>query len=212
MRRLEKAHGRPVWRPGAEPVDVLIGTILSQNTTGANSSTGLDALKRTFPRWELAADAPVAKIRRCIRSCGLARIKAPRIRNILRRIRDDRGEISLGFLAEGSWREGYEYLLAFNGVGPKTALCVGLFAFGMEVFPVDTHIYRIACRLGMLDGAIPPARAHEVLTEMIPPKQRYALHVLLIAHGRAVCRARKPRCDDCVLLSLCPHGERATGR
>ncbi len=189
-------------------MDTLIGTILSQNTSDANSSAGFRRLKGRFGTWDAVADAPAAAIERAIRVSGLSRRKAPRIRRILRDIRAERGRISLAFLSRRPSEEAYAYLVRFAGVGPKTALCVLLFGFGMPVFPVDTHIYRIATRLELLDASTPPERAHEVLTSMIAPGDRYALHVLLIAHGRQTCRARSPRCRECCLLALCPYGRR----
>jgi len=188
-------------------VDVLVGTILSQNTSRANSSAGYRALRERFATWEQVADARSRDIERCIRVSGLSRIKAPRIRAILRAIRADRGRIDLAFLADGSPRAGRDYLMQFTGIGPKTAWCVLLFAFGMAVFPVDTHVRRIACRLGLIGPETTPEQACEVLTPRIRPADRYALHVLMIAHGRTVCLARRPRCDHCRLLELCPHGQ-----
>ncbi|MFP4106048.1 MAG: endonuclease III domain-containing protein [Phycisphaerae bacterium] len=78
----------------------------------------------------------------------------------------------------------------------------------MDVFPVDTHIYRICRRMELLEPDVPVGRASNVLTPRIRPEDRYALHVLLISHGRQICKARKPRCKQCVLLDLCPEGQR----
>ena len=214
LRLLEAAYGSRAWECDGPPVDVLVGTILSQNTSRANSSAGFERLKRRFRSWPAVADAEVRQIERCIRVSGLGHTKAPRIRKILRQIRAADGRISLAHLRAKKPAEACEYLMRFDGVGPKTALCVLLFAFGMPVFPVDTHIYRIGRRLGLLAPGVPFARAHEVLTPRIAPAHRYALHVLLIAHGRATCRARRPRCEECRLLALCPHGRQrmdATG-
>jgi endonuclease-3 len=204
---LRRAYGPRRWAGPCDPVDMLVGTILSQNTSDANSSAGFRRLKRRFPTWGAAADARASAIERCVRVSGLSRIKAPRIRRILRQVRAERGRIELGFLAEMDPAAACDALLRFDGVGPKTALCVLLFALGMPVFPVDTHIYRVSRRLGVLADRVPPQRAHEHLTPLIAPRDRYAMHVLLIAHGRATCRARRPRCVDCRILSLCPFGQ-----
>jgi len=207
LQRLRDTYGPREWPGRRDPVDVLVGTILSQNTSGANSSAGFRRLKEKFPDWDAAAHARTAAIERCIRVSGLSRIKAPRIRAILRRVRQDRGRIELDFLADMPPQAACDALLAFDGVGPKTALCVLLFALGMPVFPVDTHIHRIARRLGVLSDGVPAERAHEVLTPLVDPPDRYAMHVLLIAHGRAVCRARSPRCTECPLRSVCRLGK-----
>ena len=197
------------YRPGGSAVGELVGTILSQNTTSANAGAGFRQLWRRFRSWAAVANAPVGEIERCIRVCGLSRIKAPRIKRMLQQIRarpQAAGRVSLEFLR--LWPDGkaYRYMLAFEGVGPKTAACVLMFAFGKKLFPVDTHIRRIAARLGLIPPETPAERAQEILTPWIAPKDRYGLHVLLIAHGRGVCRARGPRCGFCSLLRLCPHG------
>ena len=201
---------RPMRR--RQVVDVLIATILSQNTSGANSSEAFRDLKQRFATWDQAADAGVGAIRRCIRSGGLSSIKAPRIRKILRDIRAAHGQVSLEHLRDVPPATAYQYLIGFDGVGPKTALCVMLFALGMKVFPVDTHVWRITRRLGLLPKGIGAQKAHEHLTPLIPPEARYPMHLLLITHGREVCRARNPLCRQCVLLRLCPHARRKPGR
>ena len=203
---LTAAHGPRTWAPRRDAVEVLVGTILSQNTSNANSSAGLRALRRRLPSWNAVADARVSTIETSIRVSGLSRVKAPRIGAILRRIRADRGRISLAFLSRWGDRKAYDYLVDFDGVGPKTALCVLMFAFGKPVFPVDTHVHRIARRLGLLGNGVSADRAHEALTPLIAPGDRYAMHVLLIAHGQATCRAQNPRCEACCLLKLCPYG------
>ena len=208
LKLLEATYGPREWECDGPAVDVLVGTILSQNTSSVNSSAGFRRLKRRFRSWRAVAEADVRRIEECIRVSGLGRTKAPRIRKILRQIRAAHGRITLQHLRKRSPAEACEYLMGFDGVGPKTALCVLLFAFGMEVFPVDTHIYRIARRLGVLREDVPFARAHEVLAPLIAPPERYAMHVLLISHGRQTCRAQRPRCDQCRLLDLCPHGRR----
>jgi len=212
LKLLRRAHGRRRWPGPRDPVDVLVATILSQNTSGGNSAAGFRRLRERFATWDEVADARVAAIERCIRVSGLSRRKAPRIRAILRQLRSDRGGIGLAFLAEMGPDRACEALLRFDGVGPKTALCVLMFAMGMPVFPVDTHIFRITRRLGLLPDAAAPQRAHEVLTPLIAPADRYEMHLLLIAHGRRVCRARSPQCPSCPLLPLCGFGERNAPR
>jgi len=203
---LQRAYGPRRWKTSGRAVDVLIGTILSQNTNAANSSAGLARLKARFPTWQAVAEAPTRRIADCIRVSGLSRIKAPRIRSILRRIRAERGRISLEFLRRRQPREAFEYLTAFDGVGPKTALCVLLFSFGMTVFPVDTHIRRIAARLGVIGENASLEKAHDLLGGLIEPEDRYAMHVLLIAHGRSTCLARGAKCGRCCIRRLCRHG------
>jgi endonuclease-3 len=203
---LRLAYGRRPWRRWGRAVDVLVATILSQNTSNANSSAGYRQLRRRFRSWQAAADAPVAQVEQCIRVSGLSRIKAPRIQRILRQIRDGSsdGRISLEHLRRLAPRQAYEELLAYDGVGPKTASCVLLFSLGMPLFPVDTHVERIAKRLGWIGAKATAEQVQEALTPLIAPEDRYEMHVLLIAHGRQTCKARGERCDWCSLAGLCP--------
>ncbi len=217
---LKQAYGPARWKCWGRPLDVLIETILSQNTSNANSGAGFRQLRRRFPTWRQAADAPVSQVEKCIRISGLSKIKAPRIRNILRQVQQQDmaahsgrhgarlRDPSLNYLRDMSPQEAYEHLLEFDGVGPKTAACVLLFCFNMPLFPVDTHILRIAIRLGLLPKSTPMSRAQEILTPLIPPRNRYAMHILLVAHGRKTCRAQSPRCEWCNLIDTCPFGRR----
>jgi endonuclease III len=206
LRRLRRAYGPRPWKCWGRGVDVLIDTILSQNTSNANSDAGYRQLRRRFRSWNLVADAPVDEVERHIRVSGLSKQKAPRIQAILRQIKSDRGRIDLQFLREADEQSAYEYLTNFKGVGPKTANCVMLFAFGHAVFPVDTHIHRIARRLKLIGARDSAEKAHDLLKPMIAPKDRYEMHVLLIEHGRKTCRAINPKCERCVLLAMCPFG------
>src|SRR5205085_8331612 len=134
---LRRAYGPRPARCWGDGVSVLVDTILSQNTSAANSDAGYRQLRRRFRSWNQVADAPVEEVERCIRVSGLSNQKAPRIQAILRAIRDDRRKIDLQFLADMDDQQAFDYLTRFKGVGPKTAYCTLLFAFGKELFPVD---------------------------------------------------------------------------
>jgi endonuclease-3 len=208
LAHLRRMYGRPRWRCWGKPVDVLVATILSQNTADANSSRAYKQLRRRFRTWQLVADAPTAEVSAAIRISGLSNIKAPRIQTILREIRSAAGRIDLGYLADLPPDQATRRLMSFHGVGPKTAACVLLFSLGMPVFPVDTHIERIARRLGLVAASLTAPRVQQALEPLIPPRSRYAMHVLLITHGRQTCRAVGPRCCWCDLLEMCPYGRR----
>jgi endonuclease-3 len=201
---LRAAYGDIQWRRWGSGVAVLVETVLSQNTSAANSIAGYRHLRRRFRTWNQVANAPCEEVERCIRISGLSNIKAPRIQAILRAIKRDRGRIDLQFLAERTPSDALDYLMRFDGVGPKTANCVLLFAFGMPLFPVDTHIHRIAQRLRLIPPRTSAEQAHGVLTPLIAEADRYAMHVLLITHGRRTCRAISPHCQSCCLKRLCP--------
>ena len=204
---LEKAYGPRPWKCWGHGVSVLVDTILSQNTSNKNSDAGYRQLRRRFPKWEQVAAAPVEEVERHIRISGLSNQKAPRIQAILRQIREERGKIDLQFIAGMKPNEALTYLMKFKGIGPKTANCVALFSFGMAVFPVDTHIHRVAIRLGLIPPRATADQAHDLLLPMIPPGQHYSAHVLIIEHGRRTCGAVSPKCEKCVLLKMCPFGK-----
>jgi endonuclease-3 len=136
---------------------------------------------------------------------GLAPTKAPRIQGALRRITEERGEIELAFLSQLSLEEARAWLLALPGVGPKTAAIVLLFALGRPAFPVDTHIHRVARRLGLIPDRTTREKAHALLEALVPPEIYYAFHLNLIAHGRAVCHARSPEHERCVFRGDCDY-------
>ena len=205
-RRLRRFHG-PVEPPPQWPVlDELVATILSQNTSDSNSDAAFDELRRRFADWEAVRRAPVARIAKAIRGAGLSNLKAPRIKAILQEIHDKRGELSLDFLRSRPTDEALAYLRSFSGVGPKTAACVLLFACRKPVLPVDTHVHRVTRRLGLIRPRTGAAKAHEELARLVPSARVLEFHILLIRHGRTLCSARKPTCEECLLVDLCPDG------
>ena len=207
-RRLGKAYG-PVEPPRPRPVlDSLVGTILSQNTSDRNSHAAFEELVRRFDDSDAVRRAPAARIARTIRQAGLSNQKAPRIKTILNRIREDRGELSLEFLHDVPAARAIEYLRALPGVGPKTAACVLLFACRKPVLPVDTHVHRVSRRLGLIGRRTDAGKAHDELARLVPNRRVLEFHVQLIRHGRTVCTARNPRCEQCPLLDLCPEGQK----
>jgi endonuclease-3 len=123
----------------------------------------------------------------------------------LRRITAERGRLELDFLREMSIEEARAWLMAMDGIGPKTAAIILLFSLGRPAFPVDTHIHRVSRRLGLIPPKASREKAHELLEAMLPPETYYAFHLNLIRHGREVCQARKPRCELCTLRDLCDY-------
>jgi len=207
-RRLRRAYG-PVEPPAQWPVlHELIATILSQNTSDANSDAAFEELRRRFDGWDAVRRAPAPRIARAIRQAGLSNRKAPRIKAILQQVYEDRGELSLDFLRSMPTAEAIEYLERFPGVGPKTVACVLLFACRKPVLPVDTHVHRVSRCLGLIGPRIGAEKAHEDLARLVAPRQVLEFHIQLIRHGRGACSARAPKCEDCPLLDLCPEGRR----
>ncbi len=200
---LERAYGFQRCPPGDDPLDELIGTILSQNTSDVNSGRAYDDLKAAFPSWQDAMRAPVRQVAAAIRSAGLANIKAPRIQAVLRMVWEEQGHFDISWLRGRSPEEVRAWLGRFPGIGPKTVACVMLFSLGKPAFPVDTHVFRVGRRLGLLDGATRPETAPAVFEAAVPPSHYYSLHVNMIRHGRQVCNALHPRCAECSLRRLC---------
>jgi endonuclease-3 len=200
-----------VPKPVLPVIDELVATVLSQATSDLNSERAFAQLKARFPSWQQVADAPVDQVADAIRSGGIADQKARRIQEILAAIEDREGVIDLGILRKIDDAGVESYLTSLPGVGPKTAACVMAFSLGRPAFPVDTHVHRVAIRLGWISERTTATRAHQLLGAMVPSDIRYDLHIALITHGRAVCKAQRPRCADCVLLDLCPYGSAAIG-
>jgi endonuclease III len=201
-RRLLATYGEPQWRPHLDPVSELVSTILSQNTNDTNRDLAYSRLREQLPTWEQVRDAEPEAVIAAIRPAGLAKQKGPRIQAALRFISQERGELSLDFLADWPVDRAKAWLSSINGVGPKTTAIVLLFALGRPAFPVDTHVHRVTGRLGLI-GRASREKAHDELEALVPAEAYYAFHLNVIRHGRQVCASRKPRCPTCVLRDLC---------
>ncbi len=204
-RRLLKAYGEPTWRDRKPPVDELVSTILSQNTNDLNRDRAYLRLRERFPTWEAVRDAKPSQVVRAIRVAGIANQKGPRIQAALRAITDERGQIELEFLRKQAPEAVRAWLLQIKGVGPKTAAIVMQFALDMPAFPVDTHIHRVTGRIGLRPPKASREQAHQILAELFAPETYYAAHLNLIRHGREICKAGRPRCEQCSLTDLCDY-------
>ncbi len=195
---------RPAPPGRVDPLEVLVLTILSQNTNDLNRDRAMARLMNRFPTWDDVARSNRRSLEAAIRVGGLARQKSERIKEILRWVKSTFGEYSLAELENMPTDRAHEMLMNLKGVGPKTAAIVLLFAFGRPVFPVDTHIHRVTTRLGLLDKGTSAAAAHEILGNLFPPENFYSIHMNIIGHGREVCHARNPHCGGCFLAEICP--------
>ena len=204
LRLLREEYGERNWKPGQDPISTLVETVLSQNTSDTNSKRAFKSLVAAFGDWESVAATDSDDIARSIRLGGLADIKAKRIKLIIHDIKDQRGDLDLSFLEELPLSEAKAWLRQLPGVGPKTAGCVLLFSLGMPALPVDTHVFRVAKRLGLVDSRATPEKAHDLLEALVPAEEVYAFHLYLIEHGRKICKAQRPRCPHCVLQQICP--------
>lgn len=203
LQNLKAVYGIPQLEPDLDPLDCLIETILSQSTTNINSHRAFANLKQRFPTWEEARKARVTSIEAAIRCGGLAKQKSVIIKRILNEIKEKRGDMDLSFLHTIPLEEAREFLSSFKGVGPKTVACVLLFSADRPVFPIDTHIFRIARRLQLIPEKGSDHEAHALMEQIIPEERYYEAHVNIIRHGRKVCRPTNPSCEACVIVDYC---------
>jgi endonuclease-3 len=204
VRALEKAYGEKVRARLDDPLESLVRTVLSQNTNDVNRDRAYDAMRERFPTWEGVMEAPVRTLADAIRVGGIANVKSKRIQRILRQIHDTHGRLDLTFLRGRAPEEAEAILGGFDGVGPKTVKCVQVFALGQDVFPVDTHIFRLSKRMGFVAPGATREQAHGVMGRLVPPAKMYSFHLNMIEHGRRVCRAPRALCPACVLRRACP--------
>jgi endonuclease-3 len=203
--RLVETYGRLTVAPSGDPLDELIGTILSQNTSDVNSGRAYAQLRAVYPTWEEVLDTSDDELYEAIKLAGLGRIKAPRIKNTLREILKRRGELSLDFLEDLPLEQSKRWLTSLDGIGPKTAACVLLFALGKPALPVDTHVHRVSRRLGLIGPKVSADAAHTLLEAALPPEHVYEFHIDMIRHGRRICHAQRPECAKCVLRDQCDY-------
>jgi endonuclease-3 len=212
LKLLIAEYGKRNWRLQKSPVAVLVQTILSQNTSDRNSERAFRQLLASFNGWEEIADAGVGQICEAIRAGGLGAVKARYIKQALEEIRRRQGGFELDFLRTLPLDEARDWLKQLPGVGMKTASVVLLFSLRMPALPVDTHVFRVAKRLGLINSKVSVEKAHRLLEGLVPPQNVYKFHVLVIEHGRKICKAQRPRCRECVLGRLCPSYEKFVGK
>ena len=190
--------------PRYDPISEVVFTILSQHTSDLNSERAFKQLMETFGSFEELANGDTELIAQTINAGGLAKIKAPRIKQVLNLILERRGSLDLSFLKDMPLDEAKAWLRDLPGVGPKTAAIILCFALGMPAMAVDTHIFRVAKRLGLIEATTSYERSHDILERAVEPEQVYLFHMALITHGRKVCKAPRPLCQRCVLAEACP--------
>ena len=205
IRLLTQEYGPFANEPRLDPAHELTFTILSQHTSDRNSERAFRNLMNTFGSLEAVADAAVEDIEAAIAGGGLAKVKAPRIKTVLNKIMElNDGSLDLRFLAEMPMDEARAWLRQLPGIGPKSAGIILSFSLGMPAMAVDTHIYRVSKRLGIIGPKVSAEKAHEVLEAAMPPEDVYPFHAAFITHGRQVCKAQRPLCGACVVSYGCP--------
>lgn len=190
-------------RPEGLLLDGLVRVLLSQNTSDYNSEAAFARLKERFQSWEEVEGASLEELEEAIRPAGISRIRASRMKEILTVVRDTRKSLDLEFLRELDPESAMGFLLSLPGIGIKSASVLLLFYLGHPYFPVDTHVYRTGRRLGVIPTHLDAERAHVFMNRVVPDGLKYQLHMALVMHGRSICRARYPRCFECVLEDIC---------
>ena len=200
--RLAEVYGVPVQAPHGDALAELVLTVLSQSTNDRNRDVAFLRLRERFgTSWEAVRDAPLQEIEEAIRPGGISKVKSARIQAILRAIGEP---LDLSWMRTAPVARSQEHLCALPGVGRKTAACVLLFSFGRRDVPVDTHVARVATRLGLLRPKAPSDELHDAMLALTPPGAELELHINLLRHGRRTCRAQRPACDACALARMCP--------
>lgn len=213
--RLCAEYGCPIpFFHTLDPLSELVSSLLSHRTKNADSARAFKTLQTQFPNWEAVRDAPTAAVEQAIAPCTWADQKAPRLQQVLKLIGDRRnGNLSLDFLADLPVPEARAWLESLPGVGPKTSAAVLLFSrLRLPALPVDSHHHRVAARLSLIASTVAVGAAHALLAAQLPSdwtaQQIYDNHEVLMLHGQRCCYYRNPACDRCILLDLCPFGQK----
>lgn len=202
------AYGPFPQEPRLDPIHELTFTILSQHTSDTNSERAFRSLMQRFGTLESVAAASVADIESAISRGGLAKVKAPRIKAVLTKVLElNGGSLDLSFLREMPLPEAKAWLRQLPGIGPKSTGIILSFALGMPAMAIDTHIYRVCQRLGLIGPKVTADKAHDLLEAAVAPEQVYPFHAAFINHGRRVCKAQRPLCGECVVAHGCPARE-----
>lgn len=203
VNRLESVYGLRRHGNVRDAFWELVYILFSIRTAERSYKSAFRAFRKRFHSLSEVADARISRLERSMRPLGLSRLRAKQLRMIARSIRHDLGARGLNRLGRSDPRALETYLLQFHGVGAKIAKCVAMYAFDAPSLPVDTHVWRVMSRLGFARGGRLTERKALELEARVPETLRYAVHVLSISHGRAICRS-KPLCERCVLADLCP--------
>ena len=204
--RLTKFYGEIPFS-SKDPMSKLMEIILSHRTRDEQTDAAYANLVRVFGSWEAVRDAPTEEVQRAIVNVNWPEVKAPRLQAILRQITEECGNLNLNFLRDLPTTEAATWLNRFEGVGPKTTACVLLFSCQKPILPVDTHVWRISIRLGLIGKKVTADAAHDLLQALLPTDARtiYNFHKALLRHGQRICVYERPRCNKCPITDLCDY-------
>ncbi|MCS7054361.1 MAG: endonuclease III [Ignavibacterium sp.] len=183
-------------------LDILIGTILSQNTNDKNSFRAYKSLKSKIKSWEEILELKNSTLEKIIKVAGLGKQKATSIKALIKELKKSQGKISLSYLSKYENDAAIEELIKFRGVGVKTASCVLLFSLNRNICPVDTHVHRILNRVGIVKTSSPD-KTFYAIKDFIPENSGHSLHTNLLRLGREFCLPKNPKCLICPIEILC---------
>ena len=191
-------------KPKSDPFETLIITIISQNTADTNTERAFENLSNQFEITpQTLSKAETSKIEACLHVGGLYKNKAKTIKNVSKIVLEKFGGSLMPILSL-PLSEARKMLMELPGVGPKTADVVLLFSENQPTIPVDTHVNRVAKRLGLAPANGDYEAVRLSLQTAFDQKDYLNVHFLLIAHGRKYCKARRPNCIECPVNNYCP--------
>ena len=200
-----------------DPLEETLYILLSRQTQEPVYRRVYQDLRRCYPTWIDVLDAPEEHLASLLRPAGLHVQRARQMQALLAAVQEENwrqgvgpagtpaGDLTLDFLRALSDEAAEEFLIRLPGIGPKSARCVLAYSLDRPAFAVDTHVHRVFSRLELVTPA-GRKRDHDPFQDAVPKDARKRLHINLIHHGRAICRAAEPKCEDCVLVSFCARG------
>ena len=215
-RRLCRVYNCPIaYFHSLDPLSELVSSLLSHRTRNQESGKAFKQLRAQLPTWEAVRDAATPEVEKAIAPCTWPEQKAPRIQKVLQQITFDRGTLAIDFLAELPVAAARQWLEALPGVGPKTSAAVLAFStLRRRALPVDSHHHRVAVRTGLIPATVTVGPYHSILEAQLPAdwdaQNVYDNHEIFMLHGQHCCHYHAPKCNSCVLLDLCPHGQALT--
>ncbi len=205
---LVKKYGIPP-RPEnpPDPLEMLIATILSQNTNDKNSFKAYQNLKNNYKNWDQVASTALSQLEKSIKVAGLGKQKSKAIKDLLNSLLKEYGKITLNNVEEESNDFIISKLTGYKGVGVKTASCVLLFSLRRNVCPVDTHVHRTVNRIGIVEASTPD-KTFYLLNSEFPKNIAHSFHTNLIRLGREICKPSQPQCFICPLQKICEYPDK----
>lgn len=181
------------------PYELIVAVILSAQCTDKRVNIITPPFFRRFPTVEALAEADAEDVFELIKSCSYPNNKTKHLLGMAKTLKEDFGSVVPNSIDE---------LQKLPGVGRKTANVIASVVFNMPAMAVDTHVFRVAARIGLTTGAKNPLQAEKQLVNYIPEEKIPLAHHWLILHGRYICQARKPKCEECQLKDLCKYYEK----